>query len=49
MLDATHDCWGVASWWIEINDRIGARPVDLIGSEPDGLEMAARALLEPVG
>ena len=49
LLDAAHDPWGVASWWIERNDQIDARPIDLVGSDSEALEHAARSLVEPVG
>lgn len=32
-LDAAGDPWGVASWWISRNDRIDARPRDLVGTD----------------
>ena len=44
-LDAAGDPWGVASWWISRNDRLAARPRDLVGTERAGeLAAAARAL-----
>ena len=44
------DPWGVASWWISRNDRLAARPCDLVGTERAGeLAAAARALTEPLG
>ena len=49
-LDAAGDPWGVASWWISRNDRLAARPRDLVGTERAGeLAAAARALTEPLG
>ncbi len=49
-LEAASDPWGVASWWISTNDRIGAKPADLLGTEraSDVVE-AAEAELEPIG
>lgn len=49
-LEAVSDPWGVASWWISVNDRLGARPADLLGTERAGdLVDAAEAELEPIG
>ena len=49
-LDAAGDPWGVASWWISRNDRLGARPRDLVGTErADELAEAAGALTRPLG
>ncbi|MXY78114.1 MAG: hypothetical protein F4Y94_00005 [Chloroflexi bacterium] len=49
-LDAVGDPWGVASWWVSRNDRLGARPCDLVGTErADDLAMAAHAVTEPIG
>jgi hypothetical protein len=50
LLGAHNDPWGVASWWSALNDRLGARPVDLVGTDR-GSEVvrAVQALLEPVG
>ncbi len=50
ILSAVSDPWGVASWWIVRNDRIEARPVDLVGtSRATEIQRAAETLLEPVG
>ena len=50
MLEASSDPWGVASWWVFSNDRLGARPADLVGTDRSGdLVEAAEAVLEPVG
>jgi hypothetical protein len=50
LLGAVGDPWGVASWWIAPNDRIDARPVELIGtSRASEIGQAAQALLEPLG
>lgn len=50
LLDAANDPWGVASWWLAANGRLGTRPVDLVGTERAAeLVPAARALLEPLG
>ena len=49
-LAAADDPWGVASWWISANDRLGTRPIDLVGSDREhDLVASARALTEPVG
>lgn len=49
-LEAASDPWGVASWWISTNDRIGARPADLLGTErARDVVDAAEAELEPIG
>jgi hypothetical protein len=50
LLRAGSDPWGVASWWISTNDRLNARPIDLVGTSRAGaVTLAAQALLEPVG
>ncbi len=50
LLGAANDSWGVASWWIAPNDRVNARPVDLVGTARAAeVVHAAEALLEPVG
>ena len=33
-LDAVGDPWGVASWWFSSHAGLGARPVDLVGTDP---------------
>jgi hypothetical protein len=49
-LEAASDPWGVASWWISANDRLGAPPADLLGTErTTDLVDAADAELEPIG
>jgi hypothetical protein len=49
-LGAADDPWGVASWWLSTNDRLGARPADLVGSPRSGeLIQAAKAVTAPVG
>lgn len=50
-LGASDDPWGVASWWLASNDRIGGiRPIDLVGtSRREDLVRAARAVTEPIG
>ena len=49
-LDAAGDPWGVASWWVALNDRLGARPRDLVGTErADDLAGAAASLTQPLG
>jgi hypothetical protein len=32
ILEAAADPWGVASWWMSPNDRLGVPPMDLVGS-----------------
>ena len=50
LLDAADDPWGVSSWWLSTNGRLGCRPADLVGTERDGdLVVVAESLLEPVG
>jgi hypothetical protein len=52
LLDAANDPWGVASWWLSSNGRLGMRPIDAVNtaSSADGsLVAAARSLTEPVG
>lgn len=49
-LEAAGDPWGVASWWISRHARLGARPVELVGTErADELARVAEAAIEPVG
>lgn len=49
-LDAARDPWGVASWWVSLNDRLGARPRELVGTVRAGeLALAANALTRPLG
>ena len=49
-LSAASDPWGVASWWISRHARLGARPVDLVGTgRADDLVAVAEAIIEPVG
>ncbi|HVS65103.1 MAG TPA: hypothetical protein VMT85_16555 [Thermoanaerobaculia bacterium] len=49
--DAATDPWGVASWWISPNGRLGGdRPMDLVGTDRSHeIVSAADALLEPIG
>jgi len=50
ILDAADDPWGVASWWVSINDRLGGRPLDLVGSaRARDLVEAAKAATAPIG
>jgi hypothetical protein len=47
LLDAEHDPWGVADWWLGLNASLGAAPADLLGGDGDDrVRAAARALLE---
>jgi hypothetical protein len=47
LLDAEHDPWGVADWWLGLNATLGAVPADLLGGDADDrVRAAARALLE---
>lgn len=50
-LGAAADPWGVASWWLSTNDRLGgARPADLVGSRrTEELVEAAKAVTAPIG
>ena len=49
-LEAASDPWGVASWWISRHARLGARPVDLVGTDrADDLATVAEAVIEPIG
>ena len=49
-LHAAGDPRGVASWWVSRNDRLAARPHELVGTERAGeLAAAARALTQPLG
>ena len=50
LLEAASDPWGVASWWISSNARLGGNPKDFIGTpEAESIVQAARALIEPAG
>lgn len=49
-LAAEKDPWGVASWWGSRHARLGARPLDLVGtSRADDLVAVTEAVVEPVG
>lgn len=49
-LDALNDPWGVASWWFSVNDRVGTRPSELVGTgRHDDLVAIAAAVIEPIG
>lgn len=50
ILGAELDPWGVASWWFSVNDRLGTRPADLVGSQrAEEVVRAARAATAAVG
>ena len=50
ILEAASDPWGVASWWISVNARLGSRPMDLVGSgEGEAVIRAAEAAIQPLG
>lgn len=50
LLDSVEDPWGVASWWVSENARLGSRPMDLVGGpEASAAVEAAKAVLDPVG
>ncbi len=50
LLDAAHDPWGVASWWISQHDRLDARPAELVCADRAAdLIAVAEAMLEPIG
>ena len=49
-LKSSEDPWGVASWWMSQNARLGCRPVDLVGTDrADDLPAVAEAMTEPLG
>ena len=49
-LEAANDPWGVASWWISMHARLGARPADLVGTHrADDLVTVASVGTELVG
>ena len=49
-LEAANDPWGVASWWISMHARLGARPADLAGTQRgDDLVAVAAAGAELIG
>ena len=41
LLDAAHDPWGVADWWLGRNAWLDAAPADLLGRVDDGVLIAA--------
>lgn len=50
LLDAAGDPWGVASWWVSENARLGARPMDLVTTQrAEDVRAAAEAVTEPLG
>jgi hypothetical protein len=51
LIDARHDPWGVAGWWITPDRILGGRPVDFVGDpdRDDQLISAAQAVVEPIG
>jgi hypothetical protein len=50
LLRTADDPWGAASWWVSLHARLGARPVDIVGtSRIDELVEAAKAVLDPIG
>ena len=49
-LEAKRDPWGVASWWISANARLGGRPVEFVGTDrSDDLITVAGTVTELVG
>ena len=49
-LKAGLDPWGVASWWVSYNARLGERPADLVGTDrANHLTAVAEAVAEPLG
>ena len=49
-LEAERDPWGVASWWISTNGRLGGRPVEFVGTDrSDDLVAVAGTVTELVG
>lgn len=50
LLDSANDPWGVASWWLSSNGRLGARPLDAVNTgRAEEVIAAARSLTEPLG
>lgn len=50
ILGSGRDPWGVASWWVSPNERLGDAPITFVGkSKGDVLKRAAEALVEAVG
>ena len=50
LLASVEDPWGVASWWMSRNSRLGVRPADLVGSRrANDLTAVAEAVVEPLG
>lgn len=49
-LEAGSDPWGVVSWWTSRHARLGARPVELVGTNrTDNLIAVAETVIELVG
>lgn len=49
-LGAVGDPWGVASWWLSPNDRLGVKPAELVGtSRAQEVVKAAKAVTAPLG
>ncbi len=50
LLDSANDPWGVASWWLSSNGRLGATPLEAVNTgRADEVVAAARSLTEPMG
>ncbi len=50
ILGSADDPWGVASWWLSSNGRLGTRPLDAINTgRVNEVIAAARSLTEPMG
>jgi hypothetical protein len=53
LLKGTEDPWGVVSWWISPNARLGGRaPKDLLVEDESSrtrIILAAEAVVEPIG
>lgn len=49
-LDAANDPWGVASWWVSGNARLGTRPLELVGTDrAEDIVTVAGTVTELVG
>ena len=50
ILDVESDPIGVGAWWVQENGRLGAKPIDLLGTDCDyEVVYAALSVIEPVG
>ena len=50
VLDVNRDPVGVGAWWVQQNGRLGARPIDLLGTDRElDVVLAAIGVRSPGG